>query len=168
MNNITNSEKTNTFSKRLFNKIKKETGLDDFGATWYNVFVTQSCILDGIVKYDDIKEGMRKYVALINYHNPEHNMIADKYVESKFSKYLELFEEKKLIDYQTIEDGHIYPRIIGYNFLNDPEFFVAYRKKGETEWVRRMPMNSDISDIIKHAEQDYEFRDVDIKGTLFN
>lgn len=156
------------FSKRLFNKIKKETGLDDIGATWYNTFIAESNILDGIVKYEDVKEGMRKYVALINYYNPEHDLIAEKYVESKFPKYLELFEEKKLIDYQMIEDGITYPRIIGYNYFNDLEFFIPYRKKGETEWFRRMPLDVSIADIIKHVEQEYEFKDIDVKSIYSN
>jgi hypothetical protein len=83
-------------------------------------------------------------------------------VESAYSAALLEFEKKKLIEFYTAGNACTYPKITGYNYFNDPQFYVAYRKKGEDSWNGRLSVPLDISHLTRHLNAGYEFREKEV------
>jgi hypothetical protein len=81
---------------------------------------------------------------------------------------LKRFEEKKLIEYQENENGCDAVKMIGYNFLNDPEFYYAYKTKKETEWTGRILSTIGLAEITQYISLGYEFREKEIVNDFPN
>ncbi|MGV8086527.1 MAG: hypothetical protein ACP5N1_02765 [Candidatus Woesearchaeota archaeon] len=156
-----------SFNEKIFYKLKKETGLNDSLALWYNMFISESCPLDDIVKQEDIKEIIRDNI-LGEDNNSETEKVKDILLNNLISKVEKIFERKKLIDYQMIEDGKKYPRIIGYNYFKDPEFYSLYKHRTETEWINRISMNNNVKTITNLLIKGYEFKEKEIINFICN
>lgn len=145
------------FTLKIHNKIKKETGLNEEIILWYDALTYVANKSDGIAKYDDIAEKVLELFEIIGGEDFEYNEENILKINTALPNVLKYFERKRLIDYQMIEDGKLYPRLIGYNYLNDPEFFIAYRKKGATEWDERMSTITDTRTIMQRLLEGCEF-----------
>lgn len=152
----------------IYNKIREKTGLNSEFLIWYKTFNEEASLSDGIVMFGDVKYKMQEFMLLVDGKTKEHwgeytNVINDVY---EFA--LKEFEKRGLVKYHITESGHTYPKITGYNYMNDPEFFIAYRKKGEINWTGRISTPADLSDIVRHVNCGYEFREKDIANRFFN
>jgi len=157
------------FVERIHRKISDKTGLEgDLVGIWYNAFVANACLRDDIVQYDDIKEYVQELLLFLDDDTTKNKEKYTNYINATLPSVLEIFEEKKLIDYQMIETGEMLPRLIGYNYLNDPEFYVPYRKKGDTEWSSRISRNTENKILINYLAKGYEFKENNLVEKILN
>ncbi|MGV8086526.1 MAG: hypothetical protein ACP5N1_02760 [Candidatus Woesearchaeota archaeon] len=155
------------FNEERYRKTRKETGLNEETMIWYDAIISESNIITGIVKYEDISERVLEEFEMIGGEEFEYNKDNINKIHNMLPDVLEYFKRKKLIDYKVAEDGKIYPRLIGYNYFNDPQFYMVCRKIGNTEWDKRMPVIVDTEKIIECLIEGYEFREQkDIKFLL--
>jgi len=155
------------FTNRIYDKILTKTGLKEDLLIWYQTLIEEYHKNDKIVQYEDIKENMLEKIIVMETKSLPKDKIRE-YLDSKLPEILKVFKEKKLIDYQMIETGDILPRLIGYNYLEDPEFYIAYRKKGQKEWEGRIPKNIDLKTMLKYINKGYEFEDKNFTSKLLN
>lgn len=155
------------FIQNVAKRVKEKTGLEEIFIMWYNVFAAESYMSDGIVDCDRVKQYMEKF--LIQQDNNSNNTNKyTKYVEYTMRSVLEIFEKEGLLEYVVSNTGEKYPKLIGYNYLNDTDFYLAYRKKGEEKWHGRISRNKYIQNAIEYQENGYEFREKNIISKLFN
>lgn len=155
------------FNEEIYRKIKRETGLNKREILWYEAFISESYQDDGMIISEKVKERIKEFISLID-ENKENKEYYGVNIDELFPYIMHIFEKKNLIDYHVAGDGKKYPRLIGYNYLNDPEFYVAYRKIGETKWTNRLPRKIALTEVSEYLIKGYEFREKDITNLLFN
>lgn len=152
----------------ICDKIIKKTGLDPKFLMWYIAFNEDARPSNGIIIPDEVKYDMQNVLWNTN-RKPEISWEEyTKIINEGYDLVVKIFEKKGLIDYKIIESGHKYPVLKGYNYLNDPEFYISYRKKGDIEWYGRMSTPLNIVDILKCVSEGNEFREKDITANFFN
>lgn len=136
-------------------KIEKETGLKPKEIKFYEAFYMHTGLNDNVIMADDAKFLINKF--------ENDNETPEEYnsPEEKYDYWLNRFKDKGLIHkiecfYGDENIGASYPILKGYNPINDPEFYIPYRTKGEEKWNGRMYIeeylkNKDIYEI------NYEF-----------
>jgi len=127
------------YQHRFRNKIMLMTGLDEKIVPLYEMFVDAASLGTGVVMYGEVKHRMTQALSAIMGQR-----FNDEYVpmsEKRYWEIVKLFEEKKLIEWFTTTMGAKYPRIIGYNYFDDPEFYIATRTKGKQEWNGRISVD---------------------------
>ncbi len=159
------------FIEKIYYKILTKTGLEEELLIWYNALIEEHNTTDKIILPKDIKENMlEKILIMENIPQTDINKIIklNTYLDSKLPQILNILEKKKLIEYRIIETGEICPRLIGYNYLEDPEFYIAYKKKNRTKWEGRIPKIIELETILKYIQKGYEFEDSTFISKLLN
>lgn len=150
-------------NKKIKEKIQKETGLDETLSRLYDFFVESSNLTDGIVMFEEVKYKLREFIGYCGM-NPE-KIDIDK-------TYMRVFNElknKKLLLSHTTSNGTTYPKIIGYNYYNDSEFYIATRKKGEKKWNGRIGNGPNLElSIIREINHGYEIREKEFLQKILN
>jgi hypothetical protein len=155
------------FSELIHTKIKEHTGLDDELAFWYRVFIDSSSISDGLVLSSAVKSKIRGLMTRLDASNPSEDPFTkmdaktlDNMVENSYDFILDSLIDYRLLDKVSSSSGKDYPRIVGYNYLNDTELYVAYRSKGETNWTGRFPTpRINFYEVQKILDSGCEFKD---------
>jgi hypothetical protein len=155
-------EKDN-WKNKIYKKIKKETGLEEHFIFMYDFFIESSSLVDGIVMPGEVKYKLKKF---INYagDNPE------KYnIERFYKNILKEFKKRELIQDYKAGNQYIYPKIIGYNYYNDEEFYFKTRTKGETNWTGRISKNGVTQgNILRNVVYKQEFENKELEQTVLN
>ena len=107
-------------------------------------------IYSKIRKKKDSKNNWNKYTSDIN---------------KGYNLALNAFEKKELIDYIEL-NAQIFPRLIGYNYVNDPELFIIFKEKNSTEWDYRSPTPITLLDAVEFVKKEYEFKDKNIEKVV--
>jgi hypothetical protein len=157
------------YRQELYNAIRNNTGLDAPFTIIYSAFLCEASLSDGIVMPDGVKHSLQEYMLICEGKNDgKHFGEYQKKADEWYNIALDVFETKKLITYHISESGYKYPRIIGYNYFDDPKFFIAYRKKGDDSWNGRMSASTDLEHLIRHLDAGYEFREKEVMQKILN
>lgn len=152
--------------KRLNQKIKEMTGLDEGGVYWYKKFIEASSLVDEIVMFGEIKHEIRRLISISE--EIEFNSIDKKKIDEAYDLILDNFKERGLVgDYFSGET--CYPKILGYNFYDDEEFYFKTRTKGEMNWTGRIPKEGIYpKGIIREIIYGSEFENKELEQMVLN
>ncbi len=140
----------------LVERIKERTGLrTDRAAEAYAHFVHHAEFDRGIITGGDVshefygqakEEGNRGGENLINLG------------KGRYERWLARFRRLGLIAQTDFKDGSgsKYPLLVGYNYFNDPEVYVRYRKKGTDSWNGRITRCAK-EEMARMSREGYEF-----------
>jgi hypothetical protein len=155
------------YGRKISEKIRKMTGLDDRFLGLYEIFVNSANLDDGIVMFDEVKHRINKEMSKIT--GKDYDNEYKPFAEIAYADAVKEFRKRGLIKLHKAHSGTIYPQIIGYNYFDDPEFYVAYRKKGDTSWNGRFPASMvDHYTLCHYINEGYEIRENHILPTLLN
>lgn len=124
---------------KISKKVTAKTGLKTkAGIDAYHTFCSHAGLEDGVLMYGSIRGelGKRKY----------------DYWYKKFVK-MGLISKFKNVRQATTK----YPVLLGYNFMNDREFYIPYKRKGGKYWNGRITVDWK-EQIEKLKKQGYVFR----------
>lgn len=145
--------------KRLFEKIKEETGLHEGLIPYYDLFIKSSSLSTGICMFGEIKYEIKKIL----------NNVDDKKINSYYNFLYDTFKLKNLVEDYESPSGTTYPKLIGYNYLNDPEFYLSFRKKGEDGWNGRSLVDKKIQlTVLRHLNNKEEIKEQEFLDMLLN
>lgn len=81
-------------------------------------------------------------------------------LKDSYDFWLNVFRDNGLIaDDEVRCNDFSYPVLIGYQPLNDPELYAAYRKNGEERWSGRMSVEFMDTEGKQMSQDGYEFRE---------
>ncbi|MCR4327580.1 MAG: hypothetical protein NUV46_03300 [Nanoarchaeota archaeon] len=174
-------------NKDLIERISKRTGLKhDWEINAYVNFMESADLEDGLIMFGNCKHlfweeaqewiinkkyGKKTYERYIGPGVPSSkieeieefvNPLASEISEKEYNHYLKLFIKKGLVSKPRFCRKNTetkYPVLSSYNFFNDPEVYVPYRKKGEKLWNGRFPKNS----LTKEEFQDWKSKGYEFK-----
>lgn len=149
-------------------KIKKETGLGQEYLIWYMLFSEHALVSDRTVIPEEVKYDLKEITLRTNNKLKSNSKQYVSIIDLGYNLAIKAFEKKGLIEYVISESGDTYPKLIGYNYINDPEFFIQYRKKGEKIWDGRMATPITLLNVVYCLNEGNEFKDKDITGCFFN
>lgn len=156
---------------RIYTKIKEKTGLKEEFLLFYKLFNDEATFSDGIIMPEKAKRSLKELMKNIDEQNIKgktSEKIYNDAINELYNLALTLFEKKDLIEYIKIGYKHIYPKIKGYNYINDPEFYIAYRTKNSKKWNGRISTPITLFDVVSFMNYGYEFREKDITNCFFN
>lgn len=157
------------FKNKVISKLKIETGLEGNLLLLYDAFVLVSHPVGAIVQPGDVKYNVQEFLILSEGKSlEEHWDEYTGYVDTLYDVAVKAFEERRLITNYTLSDGKVFPKVIGYNYFEDPEFFIAYRKIGEKDWTGRIAAPLTWQEFILYKNKDYEFREKEIENSFLN
>jgi hypothetical protein len=156
------------FVNNIYDKMLIKTGLDEELLMWYHAVTQEANPNDNSVLYENIRENIVEKTLYLENDSRINKKLLYKYIDEQLPTILEIFKEKNLIDYQLTETGEMVPRLIGYNYQDDPEFYIACRKIGKTNWNMKLPRCMDVSEVSKYYLLGYEFSDKTFTNVLFN
>lgn len=155
--------KENNWKKRIHKKIKKETKLAEEFVILYDFFIEASNLTDGIVMFGEVKNNLRKFIEYAGEDSNNYN------IETFYEKILKVFKEKGLIEDHFSGNGTTYPKIIGYNYYNDEEFFFKTKSPGDKEWNGRVSRNSiNKYTILRELKHGSKFENKELEQMVLN
>ena len=83
--------------------------------------------------------------------------------QDSYDHWLNFFRRKELIAKDEVRYQHnnsSYPVLVGYQPFNDPEIYIAYRKKGDKTWGGRLSAELLSREGERMLAQGYEFKQV--------
>jgi len=154
-------------NKSLNLKICEETGLDEGGAYWYKKFIESSSLIGGIVMQGEVQHEIQKLISISE--KTDFNSVSSKRVKNAYNFILNEFKDKQLVGEYVAGNGVTYPKIIGYNYYNDEEFYFKIRKRGEFGWNGRISREHIYpSKIIREMFYGYEFENKELEQMVLN
>ena len=124
----------NHWKNKFHKKIKEKTGLEEYLFVMYDFFIEASGVSDGIVMPSEVTCKLKEFIEYAGDNPKKYN------IEEFYGNILKEFKEKGLVEDYKAGNGTTYPKIIGYNYYNDEEFYFKTRRKGDKTWNGRIAM----------------------------
>ena len=168
--------------EKIKKRISERTGLENkFEIEAYVNFVESANADDGLIMFGDCRHefwkdiyqeiivktyGEQTYKSINSLNETKKlwieemvNPFVDEMATKFYDYYLNLFIKKGLVSEpkfcgKNADTKH--PVLKSYNFYNDPDFYIPYRKKGSEEWSGRVSKDFLTEEIRKKWEQDGE------------
>ena len=139
---------------RFTQKIIEETGLNPEEIKFYECFYKNAGLTDKVIMFGDVKDGIGKLSRNENNQKtPEELRVAK---EVAYQLWLMRFQSMDLVHkLEAHYHSESYPVLKGYTPLDDPEFYIAYRKEG---CEGRLPIELLPSKQAQMLKEGYEFR----------
>ncbi len=131
------------------------TGLTIEQVKYYEFFYRHAGLNDRIIMFDDVKFDIRRLLKDGAKETSEE--VSKSLIEETYDSWLNYFKDKGLISEHQFPMV-VYPILYGYTPFEDPEFYIAYKKRGDKEWNGRF--SSELLSTVgeKLLAQGYEFR----------
>lgn len=136
---------------KITTKVMVQTGLTVEEAKYYRLFYRHAGLNDRVIMFDDVKFDIRR---LLRGDGQEGSKLQ---TEETYDRWLSCFKDKGLISERQFPMA-LFPLLEGYTPFEDPEFYIAYRKRGDKKWNGRF--SSELLSTVGEQllTQGYEFR----------